>query len=192
MGGKVVKGLSMRGKKTSGVLERKKTFPCLTSSRLACWSSHLPKWLQSSCPWWPATVVPCKSLLIHTHFGFNPLKMWQQQMTSNHKSSQITQITVSRRKCWAVNHKTDGREVGEIRYLAKCDNVEGHAWRQWTRGDQNPIWQKRTLPSSTVGEAGDDATNVDTCKITCKISLEWNYTKHISVDTWSKYNLASW
>ena len=216
----------MRGKKTSGDLERKNAFPYLTSSRLACSSSHPPKWLQSPFAWCPATVLPCKSFLIHTHFAKCGSNKWPQ-ITTPHKS---LKSQVCRRKLWAINHKRDGREVGWIWYLAKRVNVEGHSCRQWTRGemyifwstkigghfcrqwtggDQNPIWlpQKRTLPSSSVGDAGDDVENFDICKIISKLTLEYNFIVHFIVlhlltvgqhgtnlidwwYSWSKYNLA--
>ena len=173
-----------------------------------------------------ATVLPCKSFLIHTHFAKCGSNKWPQ-ITTPHKS---LKSQVPRRKLWAINHKRDGREVGWIWYLAKRDNMEGHSCRQWTRGemyifwstkigghfcrqwtggDQNPIWlpQKRTLPSSTVGEVGDDAENFDICKIISKLTLEYNFIVHLIVlhlltvgqhgtnliDWWhscSKYNLA--
>ena len=115
LGGKVVKGLSMRGKKTSGVLERKKTFPCLTSSRLACWSSQFPKVAPKPMPkmaGYCGTLQKSPLPFTHSHvfWIYNSLQMWQQQMTSNHKSSQITQITCLQKKM--LSCKSQDRRKG--------------------------------------------------------------------------------
>ena len=53
-----------------------------------------------------ATVLPCKSFLIHTHFE----QMWHQPMTSNHNCSQITQITSLHKKI--VIYKSQERRKG--------------------------------------------------------------------------------
>ena len=54
--------------------------------------------------WYPAKVSSFTRLLD------NSLKMWQQQMTSNHNSSQITQITSLQKKI--VSYKSQERRKG--------------------------------------------------------------------------------
>ena len=130
--------------------------------------------------------------------------MWQQQMTSNHNSSQITQITSLQKKI--VIYKSQERRKGSRldlifgktrqhgrTFLQTMDKrwdvyfLKHKNWRtflltmeeRWPKSHLAPA--EKDLALQHRGRGGGRCKNVDICKIISKLTLEYNFIVHLIV-----------